>query len=74
MAPSRSRSKRRRRAAATPHVLMVGHVELVLGGGIDGGDVFVGEGEDRLSEVAAARLHLLQEQEREGAPRRGQIC
>ena len=55
-------------------MLMVGHVELVLGGGIDGGDVFVGEGEDRLSEVAAARLHLLQEQEREGAPRRGQIC
>jgi hypothetical protein len=49
-------------------VLRVGPVELIIGGGVDGGDVFVGEGEDPLAGVAAARLHLL-EQEREGALR-----
>jgi len=49
-------------------VLRVGSVELVIGGGVDGGDVFVGEGEDPLAGVAAARPHLL-EQEREGALR-----
>ena len=41
-------------------VLRVGPVELVIGGGVDGGDVFVGEGEDPLAGVAAARLHLLE--------------
>lgn len=49
-------------------VLRVGPVKLVIGGGVDGGDVSVGEGEDPLAGVAAARLHLL-EQEREGALR-----
>jgi hypothetical protein len=49
-------------------VLRVGPVELVIGGGVDGGDVFVGEGEDPLAGAAAARLHLL-EQDREGTLR-----
>ena len=49
-------------------VLRVGPVELVIGGGVDGGDVSVCEGEDPLAGVAAAHLHLL-EQEREGALR-----
>ena len=48
-------------------VLRIGPVELVIGG-VDGGDVFVGEGEDTLAGVAAARLHLL-EQNREGVLR-----
>ena len=47
-------------------MLRVGPVQLVIGGGVDGGDVFVGEGEDPLAGVAAARLHLLK-QERDGA-------
>ena len=49
-------------------VLRVGPLELVIGGGVDGGDVFVGEGEDTLAGVTTARLHLL-EQNRGGALR-----
>jgi len=45
-----------------------GHVQLVMGGRVDGGDVFVGEGEDSIAGVAVAGLHL-PEQEREGALR-----
>lgn len=49
-------------------VLRVGPIELIIGGGVNGGDVLVGEGEDLLAGVAAAHLHLL-EQAREGALR-----
>ena len=49
-------------------VLRVGIVEHVIGGGVEGGNVFVGEAEDPVAGLAAARLHLL-EQEREGALR-----
>ena len=49
-------------------VLRVGPVEPVIGGGVDTGDVLVGEDEDPLAGVAAARLHLLK-QEHEGALR-----
>jgi len=49
-------------------VLRVGPVELVMGGRVDGGDVFVGEGEDPIAGVAVVGLHL-PEQEREGALR-----
>jgi len=53
---------------ANEDVLRVGPVKLVMGRGVDGGDVFAGEAEDPLARVAAARLNLL-EQEREGALR-----
>ena len=42
-------------------VLRVDPVELVISGSVNGGDVFVGEGEDPLAGVAAARLHLLKD-------------
>lgn len=47
-------------------VLGVCLVQLVVGGGDDGGDVLVGEGEDSIAGLAAGRLDLLEE-EREGA-------
>src|SRR5258706_4301267 len=49
-------------------VLRVGPVELVMGGRVDGGDAFVGEGEDPIAGVAVAGVDL-PEQEREGALR-----
>ena len=49
-------------------VLRVGPVELVMGGRVDGGDVFASEGEDPITGFAVASLHL-PEQEREGALR-----
>jgi hypothetical protein len=49
-------------------VLRVGLVELVVGGGVEGGNVFISEAEDPVAGLATARLHLL-EQEREGALR-----
>jgi len=49
-------------------VLRVCLVELVIGGGVEGGNVFVREAENPVAGPAAARLHLL-EQEREGALR-----
>ena len=49
-------------------MLRVGHVQLVMSGRVDGGDVFVGEGEDSIAGVAVAGLHL-PEQDREGALR-----
>ena len=49
-------------------VLRIGLVELIRGSCVDGGDVFVGEGEDPIAEVAVAGLPL-SEQEHEGALR-----
>ena len=49
-------------------VLRVGLVEFVVGGGVEGGNMFIGEGEDSGAGIAAARPHL-PEQEREGALR-----
>lgn len=49
-------------------MLRVGPVKLVMGDRVDGGDMFVGEGEDPIAGVAVAGLHL-PEQEREGALR-----
>jgi len=46
-------------------VLRVGLVELVIGGGDSGSDVFVGESEDPVAGFAGLGLHLF-EQEREG--------
>ena len=53
---------------ANKDVLKVGLVELVVGGGVEGGNVFISEAEDPVAGLATARLHLL-EQEREGALR-----
>jgi len=47
-------------------VLRVGPIELVMGGHADGGNMFVGEGEDPVAGVAIAGLHP-PEQEHEGA-------
>jgi len=41
-------------------VLRVGLIELVVGGGVEGGNMFVREGEDSVAGIAAARLHLLE--------------
>ena len=50
------------------NVLRVGPVEPVMGVRVDGGDVFVGEGENPVAGVAIAGLHL-SGQEGESAPR-----
>lgn len=47
-------------------VLRVGIIEHVIGGGVEGRNVFVGEAEDPVAGLTAACLHLL-EQECEGA-------
>ena len=53
---------------ANENVLRVGLVELVVGGGVEGSNMFISEAKDPVARLATARLHLL-EQEREGALR-----
>ena len=53
---------------ADKDALRVGGVQVVRGGRVEGGHVFIGEGEDRVAGVAVAGLDL-PEQQRDGALR-----
>ena len=58
-------------AITNKDVLKVYLIELVISGGVKGGNVFVREAEDPVTGLTTARLHLL-EQECEGVLRVGQ--